>query len=216
MNELISLEHFLERSYSKEILQLNEVSSWHGFTLSEREAAELSDTRRRAIAENDRIEPGLGALPYIVKKFSSSRYVTQEDYAYILNEVTALFYYIKTETNEALTDEELIKELFRRFELRCRGSIDLLGTEAERLIRKLVAGKDYKRWYWYRDDLYACGGNDTGDTPEEVLVGTYGVDFFDVDELADHDFYAPEIREGIDEELEAGFDLDTFDDFRRV
>lgn len=214
MNELISMAHFLGRSYSKEILQLNEISKPHGLILTEREAVELSETRQRAIAENDRIELGIGVLPDIVKMFSSSRYVTQDEYAYILNEVTELFYYIKTETKEALTDNELIKELFRRFELRCRGSIDLLGTEAERLIRKLVAGKDYKRWYWYRDDLYACGGNDTGDTPEEVLVGTYGVDFFDVDELADHDFYDPEVREGVDEELESGFDLDTFDDFR--
>ncbi len=214
MNELISMAHFLGRSYSKEILQLNEISKPHGLILTEREAVELSETRQRAIAENDRIELGMGVLPDIVKMFSSSRYVTQDEYAYILNEVTELFYYIKTETKEALTDNDLIKELFRRFELRCRGSIDLLGTEAERLIRKLVAGKDYKRWYWYRDDLYACGGNDTGDTPEEVLVGTYGVDFFDVDELADHDFYDPEVREGVDEELEAGFDLDTFDDFR--
>lgn len=214
MNDLISIEHFLQPSYSKEILQLNEVSRMHGLSLTEREATELCEVRNKAVSENDRIELGLGVLPLIVKMFCSSRYATKENYGYILEEVTSLFYYIKTETNESINDEDLVKELFRIFELKCRGSIDLLGTEAERLIRRLIAGKNYKKWYLYRDDLYLESVDASRDTPNDYIPDNYDSDYFELYELADHDYYDPEGIEGVWEEAEEGFDIDTFDDFR--
>ena len=49
MNGLISLENMSLRPVSKEILELNEVSSKYGLVLTEEEARELSDTRNKSI-----------------------------------------------------------------------------------------------------------------------------------------------------------------------
>ena len=54
MNGLISLENMSLRPVSKEILELNEVSSKYGLVLTEEEAGELSDTRNKSIVENGR------------------------------------------------------------------------------------------------------------------------------------------------------------------
>ena len=120
MNGLISIDGLSLRPISDELLALNEVSREYGLTLTAEEAKELSETRRIALEENERVEAGAGAVPEILKRFCASRYVNAENYTYILNEVTYLFYYIKTETDDKIGDEALIDELFERFELYCR------------------------------------------------------------------------------------------------
>ena len=69
MNGLISLENMSLRPVSKEILELNEVSSKYGLVLTEEEARELSDTRNKSIVENDRVEIGTGAVTKIIERF---------------------------------------------------------------------------------------------------------------------------------------------------
>lgn len=77
MNGLISLENMSLRPVSKEILELNEVSSKYGLVLTEEEARELSDTRNKSIVENDRVEIGTGAVTKIIERFCTSRYITK-------------------------------------------------------------------------------------------------------------------------------------------
>ncbi len=220
MYELLSLDNLSLRSYSKEILDINEISREYGLVLTAEDAKELSETRSRAISENDRLEIGVGALPEIMKMFCKSRYVNSENYAYILNEVTYLFYYIKTETDDKITDADLLKELFERFELQCRGSIDTLeGREAERIIRKVNSGENYQQWFEERDELFikTDGGlNVDRDTPGDVIGDTYDNEYFDMQEIADHDHYENDVFDGVYEEAEKGFDFDTFDDMRNA
>ena len=99
MNGLISLENISMRPVSEEILALNAVSKKYGLILSEEDAKDLSDTRNRARSENDRLEIGAGSVTEIVKRFCTSRYLNNEDYAYVLNEVTYLFYYTQGSAN---------------------------------------------------------------------------------------------------------------------
>ena len=194
MNGLISIDGLSLRPISDELLALNEVSREYGLTLTAEEAKELSETRRIALEENERVEAGAGAVPEILKRFCASRYVNAENYTYILNEITYLFYYIKTETDDRIGDRALIDELFERFELYCRGSIDVLeGREAERIIRKINAGEHYAEWFGDRDEIGLnpedrLEGN--RDTPGDVLADEYGEDFFGG--TSDHDRYEAE------------------------
>ena len=215
MNGLISIDNLSLRPISDELLALNEVSREYGLTLTAEEARELSETRKTALVENERIEAGVGAVPAILKKFCTSRYVNKDNYTYVLNEVTYLFYYIKTETDDKIGDEALIDELFERFELYCRGSIDVLeGREAERIIRKVNAGRHYAEWYGDRDEL----DGDPRDrleanraTPENLLDDTFGGDHFRDDTPADHDLY--EAEEDPASILDEEDDADPYDDF---
>ncbi len=204
MNSLISVEHLTPMPLTKEILALNEISGEHGLVLTEEEARELSETRRDALVENDRIEAGAGAVPLIVRRFCASRFATKENYAYILNEITDIFYYIKTETDDGIGDEELIDELFNRFELNCRGDMDMLeAREVERLIRKINAGDRYAAWY-AEDDAFEKGARET---PDNLLAETREEDG---EPSADDEAYESVNREMEEEER---VDLDPYEDF---
>lgn len=208
MNGLISFKNFAlntTQSVSREILELNEISKEYGLVLSEEDAVELSETRSKALVDNDRIEIGVGAIAEIIKRFSKSRYVNADDYAYVLNEITDIFYYIKTETDDKVDDDELLDELFKRFELNCRGSMDLLlGREAERLIRKINSGENYGRWYARED---ANSYEASRDTHENVLRDEYDENLWSEDE----DCYLEEEEYDEDDDIDA--ELDSFDEY---
>lgn len=153
MNALIKLGDFALQNLAAQpmddkILALNEISQEHGLVLSPEDARELSEVRTRSLKDNERLEIGLGAMEGVIRRFSQSAFINQDNYAYVIAEVTDLFYYIKTETDDKISDTELLDELYLRFEQRCRGSIDLLlSREGEILIRKINAGENYEKWY---------------------------------------------------------------------
>lgn len=188
MKELIVLDNFAVQPINEEILALNEITREYGITLTPEEARDLSETRAKALMENERIEIGFGAMEGIIKRFSRSSYVTKENYAYILSEVAEIFYYIKTETDDKITDSALLDELFIRFEQRCRGSVDtLLAKEAEIIVRKVNAGENYHSWFGERDaednsrdTALQARRDDTG-----VIVPVLKTDEGDVVELSD-------------------------------
>ena len=212
MNGLISFENIALQPVSKEILDLNIVSQNYGLVLSEEEARELSDIRNTALTENERIETGVGAVAKIIKRFCTSHYITQENYTYVLNEVTSLFYYIKTETEDKVSDDELIDDLFRRFELRCNGSVDtLVSVEGERIIRKINSGEHYYEWFADRDELDYDSGTGMREAPSDTVYESYGEDYFDEDDRADHDYY--EEDDDYDYDGDDVFDVDVYDDF---
>ena len=202
MNGLIPLDNLSLQPITGEILALNEVSRQYGLTLSEEEARDLSDTRNTALRENERIEFGSEVMKRIVERFCASRYLDKSNYADVLNEITYYFYYIKAETGERIGDAELVEEMFKRFELFCRGDIDRFEEkEIDRIIRKINLGKKYESVYGEEDlfDPFTFGR----ETPENLLGDTY-------EENPD----APEEREEDGTyETDAGSDLDVFDDF---
>ena len=154
MNALITLENFALQPVDDKILALNEVSREYGLVLTTEDAKELSEIRERSLKDNERLEIGLGAMDGIIRRFSRSSFINQENYAYVIAEVTDLFYYIKTETDDKVSDNELLDELYLRFEQRCRGSVDLLlSREGEILIRKINAGENYEKWFGASDSV---------------------------------------------------------------
>lgn len=161
MNALIKLGDFALQSLASQpvddkILALNDISKEHGLVLTPEDAKELSEVRARSLKDNERLEIGLGAMEGIIRRFSQSAFINQENYAYVIAEVTDLFYYIKTETDDKISDTELLDELYLRFEQRCRGSVDLLmSREGETLIRKINAGENYEKWYGATDRVDA-------------------------------------------------------------
>ncbi len=215
MNELISLENIALSPITENLLSLNEFSRKYGLTLTAKEAKELSDTRNKAVSENERIEIGSGAVPDIVKRFCTSHYVSSENYTYILNEVTYLFYYIKTETDDKISDSDLIDELFKRFELQCRGSIDMLQTrEVGKIIRMVNSGEKYFEWYKDRDELDYDSKTGLRDTPVAMLEDEFGKSYFSQNDTeADHDKYETDTLDALVEDNDEKSYLDAFDEF---
>ncbi|MCI8387906.1 MAG: hypothetical protein HFE63_05505 [Clostridiales bacterium] len=122
------------------ILELNEKTEPRGLVLSPADALEAAHTRARALHENSRIEIGIGAVGKLIDAFSRSTFATQDDWAAIVNSITENFYYIKTETHDKISDNELIEFMFNCFENFCGGSTELLADQCEGLITKINGG----------------------------------------------------------------------------
>ena len=129
IHDFFSLQVKRNEQYTSELISLNEQTAEYGLVLSKADAAELIDTRAKALRENGRIETGLGALSMIIKVFSVSEYINQQNYAQTVHELLELFYYLKTESRDRIGDRELIEILFDKFENECHGSLDLMTAD---------------------------------------------------------------------------------------
>ncbi len=125
----------------EEILGCNEYTQQYGLSLTGAEAHELIVARNTALNTTGRIEFRGGAVKKIILAFCDSPYLTQGNYCETLMELIDLFYNFKNETMDAVGDDELI-EAMKAFDGMCRGSLDLLHRELERLARRIRMGYD--------------------------------------------------------------------------
>ena len=128
-----------------EIINCNEITSRYGLTLSQAKAQELIETRAFALSCNGRIEFSGGVSNKLIIKFCDSPYLSQFNYATILNELLETFYYFKNETLDEISDDELISLMKKYFDRNCQGSMELLQhRELEALARNIRYGiSDY-------------------------------------------------------------------------
>ena len=122
-----ALKTIQNRDLCLQILELNETTAEYGVVLSERDAADLVQTRNKSLRDNDRIEMGIGVLPNIIEKFSRSSFVNQSNYAETLNDLLDLFYYIKSESRDEISDNDLVDRLYNDYENKYFGSMDLMN-----------------------------------------------------------------------------------------
>ncbi|MFA6948742.1 MAG: DUF6323 family protein [Eubacteriales bacterium] len=169
-----------EKKYAGEILEYNNVSSVYGLALTEEEAAELAHTRTTALAGNGRIEAGLGAVGLIIEEFCKCDSIAPGEYANVINDLTELFYYVKSESEDRISDTRLVAFMREYFEKSCGGSVELLATrEAEALLRYIGNGKltdgrrrakeklDYENMHYEDYNAGELGGEDDySDTSE--------------------------------------------------
>lgn len=109
-----------------EVLACNRESHKYGLVLSTNQARELVETRNRAIAGHGRVELNFEVLKKIIAVFCTSSYMNSGNYADILNELVDLFYYMKTETEDSIGDDDLIAQMKKFFDTSCEGSVELL------------------------------------------------------------------------------------------
>ncbi|HWP96995.1 MAG TPA: DUF6323 family protein [Syntrophomonadaceae bacterium] len=109
-----------------EVLKSNEESQKYGLVLTPAQAHELVKTRNLAIQNHGRIELSIEVVNKIVYAFCSSSYINSEEYAWTLNQLVELFYYMKNETEDRIGDDELISVMKDFFEGASHGSLSLL------------------------------------------------------------------------------------------
>ena len=137
----LSLDKLSNYAVVEQIVKLNEKSRQYGLLLSPTDALQLVETRSRSLLENGRIEIGGETLIKIIDAFYDSSFIMQDDYSDTLNELLEIFYYVKNETLELISDDELIEHMKNYFENRCKGSLDLLkDRELEKLANNLRYG----------------------------------------------------------------------------
>ncbi len=116
----------LVRMQADEILELNRRSSDHNLQLSHQEALELIASKNQSLAALGRIEPGSEAILSIINAFFDSPYMHPKNYADTLGELLEIFYYMKNETEDHLSDQKLLQIMKELFNTTSRGSLELL------------------------------------------------------------------------------------------
>lgn len=139
MFELMQLEQ--QKKELKRLLSCNEKTESFGLVLTEEEATALMAARHDTLIDQRRVEFGEGILPKIVETFCDSQYLEQEEYADTLAALQEVFYLYKNESEDLLTDDELLEFMKEQFEGVCYGSVEYLEeTCLERFSRAIRAG----------------------------------------------------------------------------
>lgn len=143
---LFSMDAVTNQLAMTEILERNKKTAQYGLTLSAENVTELMETRKAALAGSGRIEIGGATIGKLIDAFFDSCWISQRDYTATLHELTEAFYYIKNESEDSISDDELIGFMKDCYENRCGGSVELLvGRELEKLAHNLRFGvTDYR------------------------------------------------------------------------
>lgn len=124
------------------IIAQNDVSRNFGLELTERQAKALVECRNTALRDTGRIETNGEVITKLIYAFCDSPYVSKDSYEQTLRELLELFYVFKNETDDKISDDDLIEFMKTSFDGDCFGSIELLaGRNFLALREKLCLGR---------------------------------------------------------------------------
>ncbi len=112
----------------------------YGMTLREDELQALARQRLSALEANGRLEFGGGALPKLLCAFCGSPYLMRDGFADTVGTLLELFYAYKNETEQFLSDDELIEQMKEIFNGEAHGALDILDDALSELCRNKRKG----------------------------------------------------------------------------
>ncbi|MCL1793627.1 MAG: DUF6323 family protein [Oscillospiraceae bacterium] len=165
-NSLVKLNE--DKKLIAQLVELNAKANNYGLAITESVAREIAVLRREALAEHERFEIKSDAAARLTSAFLETRYIEQQDLAATMGIIMDLFYLIKTETENTISDDDLISEMLDAFQNNpCYGSIEhMQGKGLEKILRKYKFGDD---GIW--DDHVGTGEGFVRDRNVEELIG---------------------------------------------
>lgn len=135
------------------IVGCNEKTFRFGLALTEKQAADLVETRELSLRNTGRVEFGEGIIGRLIYEFCDSPYIYQKEYAQTLNELIEIFYYCKNESGDRFSDDMLIGFMRDSFNGECHGSVELLASRLDSLIRGEYHSADADRRHTVLDEM---------------------------------------------------------------
>ena len=86
----------------------NQKTEMFGLALTKEEAKALIVSRDESLKKYGRVEFGKGILDKLVYSFCDSQYISRENYLAVLTRLQDIFYHFKSESQDKLTDDELL------------------------------------------------------------------------------------------------------------
>ncbi len=105
------------------ISDCNEMTRRFALELNTEEVKELIESRNDSLKKYQRVELGKGILDKLVFTFCDSQYIQQEDYLELLTELQDVFYQLKNDTLDKVSDDELMTFMKEQFEEICCGDM---------------------------------------------------------------------------------------------
>ena len=127
---LSSLNSNLEIIQEQELLELNEKSNMYGLTLNKEDIKEIINSRNNTLKNYGRIELDINVTKNIIENLYKSQYTDKDDYVYAINDLHEVFYYLKNETLDQISDIEII-DIIDEVYNNCSGRIDIVQEKCE-------------------------------------------------------------------------------------
>ena len=127
---LKSLNSNLQITQENEILDLNKKSQVYGLTLNKEDVKEIINSRDNTLKNYGRIELDIGITKMIIENLYKSQYTDKDDYVYAINDLHEVFYYLKNETLDQISDIEII-DIIDEVYNNCSGRIDIVQEKCE-------------------------------------------------------------------------------------
>lgn len=124
-----------------QLIAFNSKSSRFGLELTREEAYELVECRNQSLRSYQRAEFGKGILEALMFEFCDSQYIDGDNYLEILESLQDTFYLFRNETQDKMTDEEILHFMKEQFETVCAGDAKhLADTCLERMAKAVRSG----------------------------------------------------------------------------
>ena len=127
---LSSLNSNLEVIQEQELLELNENSRPYGLTLNKEDIKQIINSRNNTLKSYGRIELDINVTKSIIENLYKSQYTDRDDYVELINDLQEVFYYLKNETLDQISDIEII-EIIDEIYNNCSGRIDIVQEKCE-------------------------------------------------------------------------------------
>lgn len=129
----------------QELAKVNALAQRYGLELSMAQLESLGQTERQTLADTGRVCFGESILPVLVYAFCDSPYMAPSDAAETLQTLVELFYQLKTETQDALSDDELITAMAAIFNGPAHGSLLYLADVDGRMLYRYALSREGER-----------------------------------------------------------------------
>lgn len=97
-----------------------------GLTITREEAKEIIISKNETLKKYKRIEFSYGVTEKIIYIFSDSEYIDRNNYIDTIKDLVDIFYNFKNETEDNLTDDELLNFMREQFDDVCYGDLGYL------------------------------------------------------------------------------------------
>ncbi|WP_228105972.1 DUF6323 family protein [Terrisporobacter mayombei] len=114
-----------------EILKINEESSAYGLILTPGDVEEIIKSRGYSLKIYGRIDLNMDVTKKLINKIYTSQYTDKDDYVEIINDLQDIFYYLKNETLDEVSDNEIIDIIVEFYE-KTSGRIDNVQNLTEK------------------------------------------------------------------------------------
>lgn len=123
-----------------ELLAINEDLAQYGLHFSRQEAQQIVAARSHTLQQHRRVEFGPSVTGAIIRAFCDSEYVQQENFTETVMALQDIFFNFKNETQDCMTDEELLHFMREQFDGVCGGDLAYLSGTVLPVYAQAVRG----------------------------------------------------------------------------
>lgn len=150
--KLFSLNASMLEKYTDEIAEVNQKAKKFGLMLSRDEIKNIVVSRNQVLQSYGRVELSVEVIKELAEVFCASPYIDNKNYVTALYELQEIFYYLKNETEDEISDSSLIGLMKDSFDGECNGSLELLKSKLDEFAAHFRSDPSFRDSFLEREE----------------------------------------------------------------